>query len=77
MCSEGSLLDEGSLLNLDELIHRLDELTWGFRIEKWQEREGPPVWKIFYVNPKNVTWYESMDYDLSTALQDAVDRLTT
>jgi len=55
----------------------LDELTWGLRIEKRQEREGPPVWKILYVNPKNVTWYESMDYDLSTILQDAVDRLTT
>jgi hypothetical protein len=40
-----------------------------------QERRGPSVWRIFYVNPKNCTWYESMDLDLSTALQNAVDRL--
>jgi len=62
---------------LDDLICRLDELSWGFRIEKMQERGGPSVWRIFYVNPKDVIWYESMDYDLSTALQDAIDRLTT
>ena len=71
------LCSEGVREILDDLICRLDELSWGFRIEKLQERGGPSVWRISYVNPKNCTWYESMDLDLSTALQGAIDRLTT
>ena len=45
--------------SLSELIHRLDELSWGFRIEKWQERDSDTVWKVHYMNPRNQIWAEA------------------
>ena len=62
---------------LGELIYRLDELSWGFRIEKMQERDESTVWHIFYVNPENKTWYESTDNDLSIAVWNAIKVLAS
>ena len=61
--------------SLGALIYRLDELSWGFRIEIMQERYESTVWRILYVNPKDITWYESMDGDLVTAVRKAVEVL--
>ena len=62
-------------MSLDYLFTILDEETWGFRIEKMQERYESTVWRILYVNPTNTTWYESMDGDLVTAVRKAVEVL--
>jgi len=58
-----------------ELIDTLDELTWGFRIEKMQERGARTMWHIFFVNPQNTTWYSFGDPDLSVALKHAISVL--
>ena len=56
-------------------IKKLDTLTWGFRIEKLQERGVDTEWYILYVNPKDQVWYTSQDRDLKVALKNAVDKL--
>jgi len=58
-----------------ELITLLDELSWGFRIEKMQEPKSTTMWHIFFVNPKNTTWYSFGDSDLCVALKHAISVL--
>ena len=60
-----------------ELIDTLDELSWGFRIEKMQERGDRTMWHIFFVNPQNTMWYSFGDPDLSTTLKHAISVLKT
>ena len=56
-------------------IERLDELSWGCRIDKLQERGSDTEWHVQYVNPKDTVWYSSQDRDLAVALKRAVDKL--
>jgi hypothetical protein len=57
-----------------ESLEKLNNLTWGLRIEKMQERCSPTYWHVFFVNPKNKTWYSvSGEKDLGEALEQAVD----
>ena len=56
-------------------IERLDELSWGFQIDKLQERGADTEWHIRYVNPKDTVWYSSQDKDLAVALKKAIDKL--
>jgi len=58
-----------------ELITLLDELSWGFRIEKMQEPKSTTIWHIFFVNPQNTMWYSFGDPDLSVALTHAISIL--
>jgi len=58
-----------------EALNKLDELTWGFRISKIQERKDIPTWHIFFINPKNKTWYSVMDLKLDVTLNLAISSL--
>jgi hypothetical protein len=58
-----------------ELLTLLDELSWGFRIEKMQERNSETMWHVFFVNPQNTMWHSSRDPDLSVALAHAISTL--
>ena len=58
-----------------KLLTLLDELTWGFRIEKMQERGANTMWHVFFVNPQNTMWYSFGDPDLCVALAHAVSKL--
>ena len=62
-------------LSIDFLIERLDELTWGFRLEKLQERECTTTWRIMYVNPKTGVWHEYSNSKLEITLKGAIRRL--
>ena len=62
-------------MDLESYMKRLDELSWGFRIVKMQERGLSTEWHIMYVNPKDTVWYSSQDRDLTVALKRAVDKL--
>jgi len=62
-------------MDVETYINKLDILTWGFRIEKLQERDAETVWHIMFLNPKDKTWYSSSNTTLSIALADAVKRL--
>ena len=57
---------------LAELIHELDELSWGFRIEKQQERGCTAIWSIFYINPQNKVWKEIKSGSLVESVQLAI-----
>lgn len=59
----------------ESYIKRLDKLSWGFRIDKLQERGADTEWHIQYINPKDQIWYTSQDRDLEVALKTAVARL--
>jgi len=58
-----------------ELITLLDELSWGFRIEKMQERNSETIWHVFFVNPQDTTWHSFGDPDLSVALTHVISIL--
>ena len=60
-----------------KLLTLLDELTWGFRIEKMQERGANTMWHVFFVNPQNQTWYSYGNENLSTSLKYAITILRT
>ena len=60
-----------------ELITLLDELSWGFKIEKMQEQGSTTMWHIFFINPQNTTWYSFGNPDLSVALKYAISILNT
>ena len=62
-------------MDLESYIEKLDTLSWGFRIDKMQEKGMSTVWHIMYVNPKDTTWYSSTDKDLRTALKEAGEKL--
>ena len=54
-------------------FEKLNNLTWGFRIEKLQERDSPTFWNVFFINPKNKTWYSvSGEEDLNEALEKSI-----
>ena len=55
-----------------ELIHELDELSWGFRIEKHQERGCNTIWSIFYINPKDKVWRTKQSESLVGSIQMAI-----
>ena len=40
------------------LITELDKLSWGFKIDKWCERECPATYKVLYVDPTTKIWSE-------------------
>jgi len=54
------------------LIAKLDELTWGFRIEKLSERGCTPVWEVFYISPIDKVWRREKSDNLITALENSV-----
>ena len=61
---------------LDLYIGKLDKLTWGFRIEKLQERDdNKAMWQVMFVDPRDKIWYFRSNYDLATALREAVEQL--
>ena len=60
-----------------ELLTLLDELSWGFRIEKMQEKGSETMWHIHFVNPQNTMWHFFGDPDLSVALTHAISILKT
>ena len=54
------------------LIAKLDELTWGFRIEKLSERGCTPGWEVFYISPIDKVWRREKSDNLITALENSV-----
>ena len=70
-----NLGQESHSIALVDILNELDGLSWGFRIEKMQERGDTAVWRVFFVNPQNVVWYEKMNKSLLVALSEAVQLL--
>ena len=64
-------------VELAKLVDELDELSWGFRIEKMQEINSKTMWHVFFVNPQNITWYSYGNEDLSVSLKYAIALLKT
>jgi len=63
-------------MSLDLYIGKLNKLTWGFRIEKLQERNDTKVmWQVMFVDPRDKTWYFLSNHDLATVLQEAIEKL--
>ena len=61
--------------DLIDPLNELDKLSWGFRIEKMQERGDTAVWRVLFVNPDNVVWHEKTNESLLVALNEAVQVL--
>jgi len=70
-----NLGQESHSIDLIDPLNELDELSWGFRIEKMQERGDTAIWRVFFVNPQNVMWYEKTNKSLLVALSEAVQLL--
>ena len=68
-------MQESHSIDLIDPLNELDELSWGFRIEKMQERGDTTIWRVFFVNPQNVMWYEKTNKSLLVALSEAVQLL--
>ena len=45
------------MYTFDFLFARLDELSWGFRFDKWEERDSAAVYHLYYVDPKTLIWH--------------------
>ena len=45
-------------IGIINLITELDKLSWGFKIDKWCERECPATYKVLYVDPTTKIWSE-------------------
>jgi len=67
-----NLGQEKHLSDLIDPLNELDELSWGFRIEKMQERGATAMWHVFFVNPHNTMWISRADVNLAVALKTAV-----
>ena len=62
-------------MSLDYLFTILNDLTWGFRIEKFQERDSDAVYHVWYVNPADKVWYCKDSDDIREATKEAVIHL--
>ena len=70
-----NLGQESHSIDIIDPLNELDKLSWGFRIEKMQERGDTAIWRVFFVNPQNVMWYEKTNKSLLVALSEAVQLL--
>ena len=62
-------------MSLDYLFTILNDLTWGFRIEKLQERDSDAVYHVWYVNPDDNVFYFKDSDDIREATKEAVIHL--
>jgi len=70
-----NLGQESHSIDIIDPLNELDKLSWGFRIEKMQERGDIAIWHVFFVNPQNVMWYVKVNKSLLVALSEAVQLL--
>ena len=70
-----NLGQESHSIALIDPLNELDALSWGFRIDKMQERGDTTIWRVFFVNPQNGVWYEKTNKSLRVALSEAVQSL--
>ena len=62
-------------MSLDYLFTILDEETFGFRIEKFQERDCPAVYHVWYIDPSDMVWRATQASTIQVALANASQQL--
>ena len=62
-------------MSLDYLFTILDDATWGFRIDKLQERNSDAVYHLWYVDPSDSIWRCIQASTIQTALTNAIQNL--
>ena len=62
-------------MSLDYLFTILDEETWGFRIEKLQERNADAVYHLWDVDPTDMIWRCTQASTIQIALANAIQNL--
>ena len=62
-------------MSVDSLFMKLDDLTWAFRIEKFQERDCPAVYHLWYIDPSDKIWRCTQAATIETAFTKAIQNL--